>query len=1370
MIVPRKIFLFYLMNGATGNCYYVDAAGNVQQANIHAGIDISLKKAPAGWIDTTVSFGRSAHYWGINRTFTEPFRFVGDGAKIIRTLFYTGRGIEEPLILMIFRWNPSPVSGGPNYDLFYSGRLDLSKIDDTVAEAVGVNIMEGGIVQLLKAYENTIFEIPCDGSIPENIKTNFDGMLFEDTLFYQFVNFTAAYPGAQIMPASYISNEGDNVGIVKGEPSYEQISSTYYQTSGNYLFTSVSAITVRIKGSITVKPTNDHPAYFQLYLATSQSVAGVGGSLTRSWVLIPNGGFINGLQYYLTQQTVFNFDLTTDLNANENLFLGFFNQFQSYPVEIIGGSFQLSFNSKYPATRAWGITAYDLFRLLVKSINEISSTAAQLFNYAADSTLLQEKLNFIIHSGDALRASGDPNYNKYYNAVQTNPNWANINQYFSYGPVIKTSLADFFDSLGVILCGSLSNQQLDGERESVFFERLKYVFDNSSIDFDLGEVSGLKVSMWEEMIYNRLRLGYAPQSYDQKAGKYETNTTAEYNAPIKSRQKLLERISKYRTDPYGIEKLRSNTGGTSTTKNDSDNSVFLVNVDRSSFVFDYYKASFLSTNTDPTSLTNTNIKFISQLAFQGISLPTTDGTFFTETTDTTIFMFNQPGFATAYDAVINFTGYLLGNIGDTLKVKMWVNGVLIQTWSYAIVAGQVNFSETFTHNQTWHYKDLIYFTCETSVTAQATFATFDLNVGSGYFECSMYGATTIAPGQALKLISLPNITATQVNSLPVISYGFEYLIFNQVLINPNFDVAFHVEGLIQGGASETLVFDVFVNGVLQTTITKNGTTSQSSYSADYSLNRDFSLGDFVFVVASVTNLTAYITVASLTATSTQIKAYSLLRKKYDSITGIPPLPVNSLGQPDSSIAGAPYNIEELSPKRVAKTNGPLLRGPLFNQIPGKLTFQTLDKNQYQSTTLNGETITENADIDISDLASPYFYPILVEFKTKVPYTFAQLQSYSANGHIKFSYNGKDFYCFIQQMSQKPALDEAQTWKGILSPSTNLANLVDLNFDGLQLLDLNNLTMFISPLNPFHFVLLNYSRPAKYHTSFMDQDWFINTIDQWTVKQNYFAPVQKTDVCPIQVQTKGLSPVTAKIYKCDGTVSGTHNFTQKFSNALPPNNLLWEWTPDFSGLDSGQYYILVRAGSGGGAQYAVTEGLNIQDDQPGTILFEANHSVNKLATVFDTGFTVNYRVEGLLYYNKPKSVSSPYVDQPQDIELLNAIPFDTYMLFIGGPNGPGIPDWAIRKSSRIMTLNNVKSEGLGIAPELNAEWDEIQTPGQPRKYWTLEIRPNANIDGVEINEPTTEDSSIIVSLNASVFGPNAQNQGTQEPDITNVTTS
>ncbi|WP_315823001.1 hypothetical protein [Paraflavitalea speifideaquila] len=406
----------------------------------------------------------------------------------------------------------------------------------------------------------------------------------------------------------FSTNDGDNINITKGDPSYDDANTPtppeYVKNSSNFLFSSGQGITITLDGFLKLKPATDDPnTEYALRWFTDKD----------------RDGFVVNVTDVITEvQVPTNFSIT--LQPNEKLFLIGFAGFGA--VEIMEGNLNITFSSRYKTTETWAITAYDLFKLLVAEINKSGSTGQQILNYQAESRLLSAYKNLVLCSGDALRAGNDPSYP---------------------GPiVIKTSLSDFFDSMNAILCASLGNQQLPELGEVLFFEEREYVFYPSEVTLNIGEVSDLGIDIATDYYWNQLKIGYPNQSYDQRAGKYEYNTTAIYGAPIKSIAKEVDLVSKYRADSYGIEYTRFNSGGKSTTHNNSDNSVFILNIDPPNGEFSRYSA-------DRGALTLT-----SGSSNVALPLPNTIGDYFKNNEQYTVFTFvrslNMPQFGITWES------------------------------------------------------------------------------------------------------------------------------------------------------------------------------------------------------------------------------------------------------------------------------------------------------------------------------------------------------------------------------------------------------------------------------------------------------------------------------------------------------------------------------------------------------------------------------------------------------------------------------------------------------------------------------------------------------------------------------------------------
>jgi len=1071
--MTRKLYIFYLTDTVTGNCYYLDSSGNIQLTSIvAAGIDVSMKNAPDGWMGSTLGYSRNKTYYGFNRSYSDQIKLVKDAAYIVRSKFYLENGVESQLTLVILKFNSQPQAGEPQYKLYYKGPIDMSQKNDKVGEGVGVNLLEGGILQLLKTYDKKIISIPCDGSIPENIKVNMDGMYFQDTFNYQILPAIMPDPRARaainVFPTAFISHDGDNIGVIHQDTLLSGMDDplnipAYTQAGLNYTFSNIRPTTVIIQGYINVVPVNG-VTRFGLSYYTDQSQV-VSGNYTHAGSLIGNNN-VDGYSIIVQGTQSVYFYRAISLAANEKLFLMAFGSFGPKQIRILSGSFTMKFASIAADTSIWGITGYDLFRLLIQNICKSASTQFQNFSFGADSALLQSKLNLVCTSGDAIRASGDPNYQKFYNAIQNNPNFPNLNNYYSFGPVIKTTLSDFFTSFNAILGGALGSQTLAGEGETVFFEPKGYVFNNASDTFDLGEVSDFSVSVDTEKLFNILKIGYQEQQYDQKSGKYEWNTSLQMVSPIRSiTSKTLELTSVYRADPYGIERLRANIDSTSHTKNTSDNSVFILNSDSSSFIYDYFETNFTSAVSDPTINSNTNIKLLSSQLNQGLGMNVLRTGYFSVNNDPSIIVLSEYPLSSSKTLAINISGSLNGSPynaltntpADTATINIFVNGVILKTYLITSTSPSTSLSivnDTIT--RVWNTNDNIYAQTNTSANGVLQIDTIDLNMSAGYFEAiglniSVEGG---ASNKMISFTSIPppaNFVTFPLQSLPVISYGFQYFQFNSLPAQKNFNTVFSFSGSVTGTASPGIAVSLYLNGAVANSLSQNIVGGWQPFGGSFNFTRDWALGDVMFALGSnYYGLTTEFQSIDLKISSTQIKARALKRVQYDYISGIPnltgfvktPIVVSTLGGPvtiyvNSSIPlttgpGAPYNIEDLTPKRMLAAHGNYLRSIFWDQAGKQLLFSTLSKNQFLITRLNGVTTTENANVNISDLTPPLFSLNKAVFKTRVPLNFDTIMRASVNAFLSWTWNGNKYYGFAEDMKQKSTLNEMQSWEVLIA--------------------------------------------------------------------------------------------------------------------------------------------------------------------------------------------------------------------------------------------------------------------------------------------------------------------------------------------------
>ena len=66
------------------------------------------------------------------------------------------------------------------------------------------------------------------------------------------------------------------------------------------------------------------------------------------------------------------------------------------------------------------------------------------------------------------------------------------------------------------------------------------------------------------------------------------------------------------------------------------------------------------------------------------------------------------------------------------------------------------------------------------------------------------------------------------------------------------------------------------------------------------------------------------------------------------------------------------------------------------------------------------------------------------------------------------------------------------------------------------------------------------------------------------------------------------------------------------------------------------------------------------------------------------------------------------------------------------------------------------DGWNYTRNGDAKWDRTNFPGQPKEYWSLDIRYSDNRDGITLATDGTVDQniSIVYNIDAAAFGENS----------------
>lgn len=491
-----------------------------------------LHESPDGWKDIQVAFGTNNKYWSLNRSFTIPLKFVGEGADILRYFIYNGKGYEEELYVMILRYNSLFVDDDGKegqYELEYKGKIDFTKMKDDPTTGVTINTIEGSLLSYLNANDGISYEIACNKTNLDCVKVKFDGTELFDRYKFSFLDVDLQNPGQAVIavPFAFISREGDSVGIITGSPTYELITTdlpTYVSNSANYFFSSATSTNVNIDGQIKFSQASNQFG--------SQTVILLRSSLGTSITLFNE---------VISDPAVKTIDLhrTLPLAADEKYFI---IAVYSGELHFLETNLFVSTITINPPSVAYALQPLQLGKQLVSKMTD--------GRYTMESKFLTIHNNIVATGGESIRGIEDA--------------------------VLKTSFQDYFNSYNSLW--NLGGKVIDNV---LWLEPKGDLYNDSSDIFDLGEVSDFSVGYAEEYLVNSVKVGYPVQDYGERNGRFEFNDTIEEKLPVTAVNKELTLISKYRGDSYGIEFNRGKLNNQDTTDNKGDNEVFLVNIDTS---------------------------------------------------------------------------------------------------------------------------------------------------------------------------------------------------------------------------------------------------------------------------------------------------------------------------------------------------------------------------------------------------------------------------------------------------------------------------------------------------------------------------------------------------------------------------------------------------------------------------------------------------------------------------------------------------------------------------------------------------------------------------------------------------------------------
>lgn len=495
------------------------------------------------WDDVEMSFKRG-DYDGVVRSFSTKFEFA-NGAYSLLLKEYLSNYLNSSATLVFYTRNNSWLLNEK-----FRCALDYSTFsyNDTTCE---INAVDNSLASLIKAKKGTQYEYPVK-EIKESQPLDYDRLLMNSDIKWSIPSdaeepnvshVMTAYPNAYYTIPFYMLGQPEiaTKDIVEVFDTAENRFESTESLFGEYLFKNISDrdLTIRIKVKFSIFITYQRPGVsFPIYIRLS--------SYNEN---------SKELKIYYQSATIQTFNTyTVDIDENLTISPGEMINFnialaksdpiyQNFPVNFKFNSLDtplnISFSERGKSVKIDCISPKILLNRLLRSITDKNNVTGEI------ATGVDERLDMaMIVPAESIR--GLPNA-KIYTSYTKFANWMSAE--FGFVPVIGD--------------------------EKVTFVHRDTLFQDTEIKDLQDSTSDLEYNVNAGLVYSGVKVGYDKQDYDSVNGRDEFRFTNEYATGITLTDNVLELVSPYRADAYGMEFLAGKRGE-DTTDSDSDNDIFFV--------------------------------------------------------------------------------------------------------------------------------------------------------------------------------------------------------------------------------------------------------------------------------------------------------------------------------------------------------------------------------------------------------------------------------------------------------------------------------------------------------------------------------------------------------------------------------------------------------------------------------------------------------------------------------------------------------------------------------------------------------------------------------------------------------------------------
>lgn len=495
------------------------------------------------WDDVEMSFKRG-DYDGVVRSFSTKFEFA-NGAYSLLLKEYLSNYLNSSATLVFYTRNNSWLLNEK-----FRCALDYSTFsyNDTTCE---INAVDNSIASLIKAKKGTQYEYPVK-EIKESQSLDYDRLLMNSDIKWSIPSdaeepnvshVMTAYPNAYYTIPFYMLGQPEiaTKDIVEVFDTAENRFESTESLFGEYLFKNISDrdLTIRIKVKFSVFITYQRPGVsFPIYIRLSSY-----NENSKELKIYYQSAKIQTFNTY-TVDIDENLTISPGEMINFNIALAKSDPiYQKFPVNFKFNSLDtplnISFSERGKSVKIDCISPKVLLNRLLRSITDKNNVTGEI------ATGVDERLDMaMIVPAESIR--GLPNA-KIYTSYIKFANWMSAE--FGFVPVIGD--------------------------EKVTFVHRDTLFQDTEIKDLQDSTSDLEYNVNAGLVYSGVKVGYDKQDYDSVNGRDEFRFTNEYTTGITLTDNVLELVSPYRADAYGMEFLAEKRGE-DTTDSDSDNDIFFV--------------------------------------------------------------------------------------------------------------------------------------------------------------------------------------------------------------------------------------------------------------------------------------------------------------------------------------------------------------------------------------------------------------------------------------------------------------------------------------------------------------------------------------------------------------------------------------------------------------------------------------------------------------------------------------------------------------------------------------------------------------------------------------------------------------------------